>query len=108
MTSGNSATKPHHHHRRAHEKKFSDFVAAVENGEVAAVVIEGHRIHGQLRNHHRFTTYAPKDPDLIRRLLEKKVEIAARPAREPRALAVLFQWLPWLLLLGVGVFLLRR
>jgi len=98
----------HHHHRRESEKKFSAFIEAVEKGEVAEVVIQGHRIHGQLRNHKRFKTFAPEDPDLIRRLLEKKVEIAARPEGEPGSLAVFVQWVPWLLLIGAGLFLLRR
>src|SRR5436190_435796 len=98
----------HHHHRREPNKKFSAFILAVENGEVAEVVIQGHRIHGKLRNHTRFKTFAPDDPDLIRRLLEKKVEIAVRPEGEPGSLAVLAQWVPWLLLLGAGLFLLRR
>ncbi len=94
---------------REPEKKFSEFVAAVERGEVSEVIIQGHVIRGKLRNDERFKTFAPDDPDLMRLLREKKVEVSARPEEgDPWYVAVLVQWFPMLLLIGVWVFFMRQ
>jgi cell division protease FtsH len=94
---------------REPEKKFSEFVEAVEKGEVSEVVIQGRTIRGKLRNDERFKTFAPDDPDLMRLLREKKVEISARPEEgDPWYIAILVQWFPMLLLIGVWVFFMRQ
>ncbi len=94
---------------REPEKKFSEFVEAIEKGEVSEVVIQGQTIRGKLRNDERFKTFAPDDPDLMRLLREKKVEIAARPEEgDPWYIAILVQWFPMLLLIGVWVFFMRQ
>jgi hypothetical protein len=61
------------------EIRYSDFLNWVDSGKVAAVTIQGHSIHGQLVSGHRFLTYAPDDPDLIKKLREKDVKILAKP-----------------------------
>ena len=95
--------------QREPEKKFSEFVDLVEKGEVSEVVIQGQTIRGKLRNDERFKTFAPEDPDLMRLLREKKVEISARPEEgDPWYIAVLVQWFPMLLLIGVWVFFMRQ
>jgi cell division protease FtsH len=95
--------------QREPEKKFSEFVEAVEKGEVSEVTIQGQTIRGKLRNEDRFKTFAPDDPDLMRLLREKKVEITARPEEgDPWYIAVLVQWFPMLLLIGVWVFFMRQ
>jgi len=91
------------------EKKFSDFFAQVEKGEVAEVVVQGRTIHGKLRNDERFKTFAPDDPDLMRTLRAHDVDITVRPEEsDPWYVAVLVQWFPMLLLIGVWVFFMRQ
>ena len=91
------------------EKKFSDFFAQVEKGEVAEVVVQGRTIHGKLRNEERFKTFAPDDPDLMRTLRAQHVDITVRPEEgDPWYVAVLVQWFPMLLLIGVWVFFMRQ
>lgn len=95
--------------QREPEKKFSEFVEAVEKGEVSEVTIQGQTIRGRLRSDERFKTFAPDDPDLMRLLRERKVEITARPEEgDPWYIAVLVQWFPMLLLIGVWVFFMRQ
>lgn len=94
---------------REPEVVFSEFFSAVEKGEVAEVTIQGPTIHGKFRNEERFKTFAPEDPDLMRTLREKGVKISARPEDgEPWYVAVLVQWFPMLLLIGVWVFFMRQ
>jgi cell division protease FtsH len=95
---------------REPEVVFSDFFTAVEKGEVAEVLIQGRTIRGKYaRSEERFKTFALDDPDLMRTLREKGVRITVRPEEgEPWYVAVLIQWFPMLLLIGVWVFFMRQ
>jgi cell division protease FtsH len=94
---------------REPEVVFSDFFSAVERGEVSEVTIQGQTIRGRFRNDERFKTFAPSDPDLMRTLRDKGVKIAARPEEgDPWYIAILIQWFPMLLLIGVWIFFMRQ
>ncbi|MFN8543441.1 MAG: ATP-dependent zinc metalloprotease FtsH [Candidatus Binatia bacterium] len=100
---------------REPEIPFSRFTQAVQDGRVAEVTIQGHSIRGHYRAEQRgetgdgFKTYAPEDPDLVRILRDKGVEIEARPEdAEPWYFVALVQWAPMLLLIGVWVFFMRQ
>ena len=88
---------------------FSDFFAAVKRGEVTEVTIQGQTIHGHFRDESGFKTFAPDDPDLIPTLREQGVRVAAKPEEgDPWYVAILVQWFPMLLLIGVWVFFMRQ
>ncbi|MGH7823075.1 MAG: ATP-dependent metallopeptidase FtsH/Yme1/Tma family protein, partial [Candidatus Binatia bacterium] len=88
---------------------FSEFVTAVENGEIAEVTIQGSNIRGKYQNGKGFKTFAPEDPNLVRLLHEKGVKIAAKPEEgEPWYMLFLMQWFPMLLLIGVWIFFMRQ
>ena len=53
------------------EKSYSEFLQNVDRGEVRSVIIAGDSISGNLADGTRFQTYAPEDPELIKRLNEK-------------------------------------
>ena len=48
---------------------FSEFLTAVDNGEVVKVEIQGNNIRGVLSNGNNFSTYSPSDPNLIEKLI---------------------------------------
>ena len=50
---------------------FSEFLTAVDNGEVVKVEIQGNNIRGVLSNGNSFSTYSPNDPNLIEKLSVK-------------------------------------
>src|SRR3990167_3770499 len=65
---------------------YSDFVNAVEKGEVTEVSIQEDAITGKLNNDDRiFRTLTPKDADLIKILREKGVKISVAPPEIGRA-----------------------
>ena len=76
-------------YRREPEITFSEFMAAVERGDVREVVIQGHNIQGKYKNGESFSTFEPDDPELVKSLRDKQVRIAAKPNDES----------PWYLLL---------
>ena len=56
-----------------------------------------------------FRTFVPRDPDLIRTLRERGVEIQAKPEDEnPWYMNILISWFPMLLLIGVWIFFMRQ
>ena len=61
---------------------FSDFVTAVEQGDVREVTIQGQGISGQFRDGRQFQTYAPDDPNLVNTLRKQGVRIRALPSDE--------------------------
>ncbi|MEO5349756.1 MAG: ATP-dependent zinc metalloprotease FtsH [Magnetococcus sp. YQC-3] len=88
---------------------FSDFLHQLELGHVTDVTVQGRTLTGLLSDGNSFATYTPEDPDLMRMLREKKVNITARPPEEtPLFLTVLISWFPMLLLIGVWVFFMRQ
>src|SRR5690242_19109872 len=96
-------------HSREPEIIFSEFIAAVDRGEIQEVTIQGHNIQGKYRNGERFRTFAPNDPDLVKSLREKKIKIAAKPEDEsPWYMVLLVNWFPMLLLIGVWIFFMRQ
>ncbi|HRE61732.1 MAG TPA: ATP-dependent zinc metalloprotease FtsH [Micropepsaceae bacterium] len=89
---------------------FTEFYSRVEAGTVKEVNIRGEVITGRTNAGEEFTTYAPYDPEMVRRLLDKGVQISATPDESavPSLLGVLVNWFPMLLLIGVWVFFMRQ
>ncbi len=91
------------------ETTYSQFLEAVRKGEVAQVTIQGDHILGVYVNGSPFRTYVPQDPDLIRILRERGIEIQAKPKEEsPWYMTILISWFPMLLLIGVWIFFMRQ
>ena len=96
-------------YRREPEVIFSEFMGAVERGDVREVVIQGNDIQGKYKSGEQFRTFAPDDPELVKTLREKQVQIAAKPESEsPWYMMLLLNWFPMLLLIGVWVFFMRQ
>jgi len=89
---------------------FSDFMAAVENGNVSEVQIKGNNVQGFFEDSRPFNTYAPNYPNLVDKLNESGVKITAIPTEKGLhpILSVLLSWFPMLLLIGVWIFFMRQ
>jgi cell division protease FtsH len=97
--------------QRPKEKEiiFSQFVDAVDAGKVASVTIQGNEISGTFQDKTAFKTFAPNDPDLVKVLRDKGVQIAAKPAKDSGFWqSLLFNGLFILLLIGVWIFFMRQ
>ncbi len=89
---------------------FSDFLTAVESGEIRDVTIQGPGISGHYRDGRNFSTYAPNDPNLVPTLTKHGVRISALPYDNdtPTLFSILISWFPMLLLIGVWIFFMRQ
>jgi len=89
---------------------FSDFLTAVEQGDVRDVTIQGHAISGVFRDGRSFQTYAPEGSNVVDVLTKQGVRIRALPSDEdsPTLFSILLSWFPMLLLIGVWIFFMRQ
>ncbi|MEW5964359.1 MAG: ATP-dependent zinc metalloprotease FtsH [Pseudomonadota bacterium] len=97
--------------RRGTEITYSEFLSAVDAGNVSEATIAGNRIYGTMRpDGATFMAFAPDDPGLVERLKTKDVKFKARPSDEevPSIMSVLLNWFPMLLLIAVWVFFMRQ
>lgn len=94
----------------SNEISFSQLLSEVEGGRVRDVVIAGQDITGTYLDGRSFRTYSPSDPTLVQRLYQKGVAITARAPGENVhwLLQILVSWLPFIILIGVWVFLSRQ
>src|SRR5262245_6479008 len=91
------------------EIPYSEFLAAVEKGEVTEVTIQGQNVRGKYQNNERFKTYGPEDPGLLTRLESRNVKVTAKPEEgDPWYIMAFINWFPMLLLIGVWIFFMRQ
>jgi cell division protease FtsH len=88
---------------------YSKFVDLVKADKVVKVTLQGEEISGELNDGKAFKSYSPADPDLVKLLQSKKVEITARPKDDsPWYTTLLVSWLPMLVLVGIWIFFMRQ
>lgn len=96
---------------------FTDFLEKVNAGQVADVIIKktpdapsttiaGHYIGSG----ERFVTYAPEYPQLVELLTQKKVKVSAMPESSgvDIFLNYLMGWIPFILFIGIYIFIMRQ
>jgi cell division protease FtsH len=89
---------------------YSQFVKAVERGEVKSVVIQNTKITGQNKDKTSFVTYLPmNDQSILDQLIKQEVSVKGVPPKKQSLLIhFLISWAPFLLLIGVYIFFMRQ
>ena len=88
---------------------YSDFRQKVANAEVKDVQIAPDRISGTLSDNKRFQTVPVPDPKLTELLDSNGVKYSGQPEDTPSFwMILLYQSLPFLLILGIAFFVLRQ
>jgi cell division protease FtsH len=88
---------------------YSQFLELVKAGKVNRVTLQGEEITGEQTDGKAFKSYSPPDPDLVKLLQAKKVEITAKPKDDsPWYTTLLISWLPMLVLVGIWIFFMRQ
>ena len=90
---------------------FSDFMARVDEGKVADVLIRGHNVDGHLTDGGTaFSTYLPLGATITDKLLAKNVKTVAQPEDHDGLTfwGIVVNWAPMLLLVGVWIFFMRQ
>jgi len=96
---------------RDHQLTFSEFMSAVDAGNVQRVVITGQEITGTTKDsqNQTFKTYAPTQYEgLANKLIERGIAVSSKePTASPWA-SLLYSWAPFLVMIGFWVFFMRQ
>ena len=88
---------------------FTEFMMAVDTGQIASVTMTGNEISGTTKANDTFRTVAPPQYEgLANRLLERNVVVTAREPTASPWTALLSTWVPILLMIGFWVFIMRQ
>ncbi|MCG6896576.1 MAG: ATP-dependent zinc metalloprotease FtsH [Thiocapsa sp.] len=103
----NSMTTPDQIEARS--LSYSQFLQELSDGSIQEVTIQDQRVKGLRTDGSRFETFDPGDPALVGDLLKNGVTIRAEAPKQPSVVAqILVAWLPFLLLIGVWFWFMRR
>lgn len=89
---------------------YSEFLQAVDKGEVSSVVIDNRNIDAVMRNNTKLSSYIPlEDQYLLSELLKKGVSVRGNPPEQEGLLMHIFiNWFPMILLIGIWLFFMRQ
>lgn len=89
---------------------YSTLVNEVKTGNVRSVTISEQNVSGTFQNNKTFTTYLPmhEDPQLLQQLVDKGVIVKGKQPEQPGLLMHLLNLLPWIILLGIWIYILRQ
>src|SRR5436853_6955655 len=90
---------------------YSQFLSDVDQGKVRNVIISGPQIAGVYSDGGgNFQTFAPEDPELVKRLESRGVAITAKPVTESgqSLVGMIVSWFPMFLILAVWIFFMRQ
>lgn len=89
---------------------YSQFVKAVDDGQVSSVVIQEQTVTGTTKDNQQFSTYLPmSDPQLLSQLVKSGVSVDARePKQQSLFLHMLISWLPFIFLILLGFYFMRQ
>lgn len=90
-----------------HAIPYSDFLTELDSGKISSVTIKGSAIEGIYSDGRSFSTNDPQDPDLIRKLIDRKIKINSDPNNNI-FLMIFINILPLLLILGLSFFAFRQ
>lgn len=98
--------------KRETEEKipYSSFLNEIKQGNVRTVTITEQDVRGIFQNNKNFSTYLPmqNDPALLQTLLSKGVVVKAKQPDQPGLLMHLLNLLPWIVLIGIWIYVLRQ
>ncbi|MBW6515643.1 MAG: ATP-dependent zinc metalloprotease FtsH [Candidatus Cloacimonetes bacterium] len=92
--------------RRVEEISFSEFMTKAEQGQLREVTFDDQNITAVDVENQSYTTHLPyRDPELVKTLNEMNITIKSQ--KPSRFLSVLLGWLPFLIFIGLWIFIMR-
>ncbi len=89
-------------------RTYSQFVSALEAGNVAEVTLDGERVEYRDENGRSFVTIKPEDAELTQQLIDGGVPVRAESQETSTFQAFILSLLPFLLLIGVWIYFMNR
>ncbi|MBP0482597.1 ATP-dependent zinc metalloprotease FtsH [Sagittula salina] len=93
---------------QSRETSYTEFVDAVESGDVASVVIDGEQVRYRTTDQKDMVTIKPTDAEVTDLLVSKDVPVTAKSQESSGFQVFLLNLLPFLLLIGVWIYFMNR
>ncbi len=90
------------------EVTYSEFVGAVQGGEVRNVTLDGEQVRFRKADGADYVTIRPDDAEITNLLIENDVPMQARPQQQSGFQTFLMSLLPIALLIGVWIYFMNR
>ncbi|HPY96195.1 MAG TPA: ATP-dependent zinc metalloprotease FtsH [Candidatus Cloacimonadota bacterium] len=88
------------------DKSYSEFLSMVDRNEIKSVRINSQNLFFKDMSNNEYTTYMPfEDPSIVEKLHNANVQIESQ--KPSRFWAYVISWLPFILLIGIWIFLMR-
>ncbi len=88
--------------------KYSEFIAAIEDGNVSQVTLDGENVRFRGADGKEYVTVKPQDAELTNRLIEADIPVTAEPQEQSGFQTFLISLLPFILLIGVWIYFMNR
>jgi cell division protease FtsH len=93
---------------QSRERTYSDFVSAVEAGQVSTVTLDGEQVRFTTSDGQSYVTIRPGDAEVTSMLIENNIPVRAEKQEQSGFQSFLITLLPFLLLIGVWVYFMNR
>ena len=90
------------------EVSFSEFLKQVDSGRVSSVKLDGETIYVRNNDGANYKVIQPLGTDLINSLRKSDINVQAIKQEKSGLMTTLSLWLPFIILIGVWVFLMNR
>ncbi|QUJ75329.1 ATP-dependent zinc metalloprotease FtsH [Sulfitobacter albidus] len=90
------------------EISYSDFVSAVEGGNVSNVTLDGEQVRFRQSDGQDYVTILPTDAEITSLLIDNNIPVRAESQQESGLQTFLVSLLPILLLIGVWIYFMNR
>ena len=88
--------------------KYSEFVTALEGGNVSQVTLDGENIRFRDSDGKEYITVKPEDAEVTQLLIEKGIPVSAESQEQSGFQTFLLSLLPFALLIGVWIYFMNR
>ncbi|MEM8693260.1 MAG: ATP-dependent zinc metalloprotease FtsH [Pseudomonadota bacterium] len=92
---------------QSREVSYSDFVSAVEGGNVSNVTLDGEQVRFR-RDGQDYVTIKPEDAEITGLLIQNDIPVRAEQQQQSGFQTFLLSLLPFLLLIGVWIYFMNR
>ncbi|MCZ4267041.1 ATP-dependent zinc metalloprotease FtsH [Tritonibacter mobilis] len=93
---------------QSREKTYSEFVTAVDGGNVSTVTLDGEQVRYTTSDGQSYTTIKPGDAEVTQMLIDNNIPVRAEKQQQSTFQSFLLTLLPFLLLIGVWIYFMNR
>ncbi|WP_420005419.1 ATP-dependent zinc metalloprotease FtsH [Arenibacterium sp. LLYu02] len=93
---------------QSREKTYSEFVTAVEGGNVSRVTLDGEQVRFTTSDGQSYSTVKPGDAEVTQMLIDKNIPVRAEKQEQSSFQSFLLAILPFVLLIGVWIYFMNR